>query len=244
MSKTGETIVETEWSYFFDALGMAGSRAEVSISPNEEERRRLALRLNLLSLDALKADIVIQFRSGEATYHVKGKFKAALTQACVVTLEPVKSKLDETFESWFSDPQGPVSFTKLKHEREAAKAYGEMPLLEEKDDPEALVAGKIDLGELVNKLAAFFFLGSFGGRALVFARVRGRHGSKLRAQVGQNTLLVFMELLDLLARSFISVADLCRGRRGQRRCGAALVDLAAACQGGLRNGFGLQGRFS
>lgn len=151
MSKTGETIFETEWSHFFDALGMAGSRAEVSISPNEEERRRLALRLNLISLDALKADIVIQFRSGEATYHVNGRFKAALTQACVVTLEPVKSKLDETFESWFSDPQGPVSFTKLKHEREAAKAYGEMPLLEEKDDPEPLQAGKIDLGELVTQ---------------------------------------------------------------------------------------------
>lgn len=151
MSKAGEIIVETEWSHFFDAAGMDSKRAELSISPNAEERHRLALRLGITSLDDLKADIVVHNRSGDISYQVKGKFKAEITQACVVTLEPIKSTIREEFEAWFADPKGPVSFTKLKHEREAARAHGEVPLLEEKDDPEPLVAGKIDLGELVTQ---------------------------------------------------------------------------------------------
>jgi uncharacterized metal-binding protein YceD (DUF177 family) len=107
--------------------------------------------MNLLSLDRLEARVVIQHRAGDVAYHVKGRLEADVTQACVVTLEPVKDHIEEPFEAWFSDPQGPVSFARLKHERELLKAHGEIPLLEEKDDPEPLTAGKIDLGELVTQ---------------------------------------------------------------------------------------------
>lgn len=151
MSKNSEMVVETEWSHFFDVRTMEKSRVEVSISPNQDEAHRLALRLGLLSLDSLVADILVKHGSNDVAYHVKGKMKADVTQACVVTLEPVKTHIAEEFEAWFADPQGPVSFKKLQHERDMVKAHGEMPILEEKDDPEPMVDGKIDLGEAVTQ---------------------------------------------------------------------------------------------
>lgn len=151
MSKAKNTIAETEWSYFYNADAMNGSREVVKISPNAEEARRLSLRLGLISLDKLEAELVIAHKPGDVAYHITVKYKADLTQACAVTLEPVKTQLEDEFEAWFADPEGPVSFVKLKHERQVQKAQEELPILEEKDDPEAIIDGKIDLGELVTQ---------------------------------------------------------------------------------------------
>lgn len=151
MSKSRIKITETEWSYFFPVKDMQEGRHNLTISPNAEECRRLSLRLGILSIQKLVADLVIVHKAGDVSYHVQGQLKAELTQACAVTLEPVSTCVEEEFEAWFADPEGPVSFSKLKREREIKKGEEEIPVLDEKDDPEPLIEGKIDLGELVTQ---------------------------------------------------------------------------------------------
>lgn len=144
-------IAETEWSYFLDIGEIEGGRHALSISPDDGARKRLAQRLGLVSLDVLKADIVVERRSGEATFHVKGRMEAEVTQSCVVTLEPVADRIRDDFEAWFADPGAAVSIARLRHERQSRSGHGEVPVLSEKDDPEPLSGGKIDLGELVTQ---------------------------------------------------------------------------------------------
>lgn len=144
-------ISETEWSWFFNVMELDGGRHALSISPDEEARKRLAQRLGLVSLDDLKADIVITRRPGEIAYHVEGHMTAGVTQSCIVTLEPVSSRIEDDFDAWFADPEGAVSIARLRRERQSKSGYGEMPILSEQEDPEPIINGKIDLGELVTQ---------------------------------------------------------------------------------------------
>lgn len=61
----------------------------------EEERRAIAKRLGLPSLDRLEAHVVLA-RTGEVI-RAKGRLLAALDQDCVVTGEPVSAHVDEPF---------------------------------------------------------------------------------------------------------------------------------------------------
>lgn len=151
MSKTSKTIVETEWSYFWDSSEYQGGKEKLSLSPSEDEAKRLAQRLDLLALDALKAEIEISRAQGEVAFNVRGVLSAEVTQKCVVSLEPVKSHIEDEFEAWYADPDAAISIAKARHEKLNEKGHGELPILEEHDDPEPLIDGKIDLGELVTQ---------------------------------------------------------------------------------------------
>lgn len=63
----------------------------------EEERVELARELDILSCDSLKAAYEIKPR-GNARYVLEGTLEADVTQACVVTLEPVAARVEEKFE--------------------------------------------------------------------------------------------------------------------------------------------------
>ncbi|MEM7617963.1 MAG: DUF177 domain-containing protein [Pseudomonadota bacterium] len=143
-------ITEQEWSHFFDVddLGKEG-REELTISASEEECKDIARRINVLRIKDISADLVISRSAG--TYHVTGSFTANVTQECVVTLDPIETNLSESVEGWFADKESTVSFAAAKREREGAKSHGEVEILEESDDPEPLIEGIIDLGELVTQ---------------------------------------------------------------------------------------------
>jgi uncharacterized metal-binding protein YceD (DUF177 family) len=70
-----------------------------------------------------------------------------MTQNCVVSLEPFELQLSEEFEGWFADKDNTVSFAAAKKEREVVKPHAEVEILDEKEDPEAIIDGVIDLGE-------------------------------------------------------------------------------------------------
>ncbi len=154
MNDTSINIVETEWSHFWSVDELKSGRTTITISPNEEERGRLAQRLGLISLDKLEAEIAVTHGSGEVTYHLQGHFKAEVTQKCVVTLDPVKSEPEDEFEAWYADPDAAIPLAKARHEKLNEKGHGELPILEERDAPEPLIDGKIDLGELVSQYLA------------------------------------------------------------------------------------------
>jgi uncharacterized metal-binding protein YceD (DUF177 family) len=154
MSETSVNVVETEWSYFWPVDELKADELKLTLSPDADERARLAQRLGLISLDNLKADIVVSRRMGEVAYTVKGYFAADVVQKCVVTLEPVPDHVEDEFEAWYADPDAAVPLAKARHEKLNEKGHGELPVLDERDDPEALIDGKIDLGELVTQYLA------------------------------------------------------------------------------------------
>jgi uncharacterized metal-binding protein YceD (DUF177 family) len=80
---------------------------------------------------------VLQLKRGRGgTVQMHGRFVADVTQACVVTLEPVAAHLEQDFTASFA-PGG------------AADAGEIVVALDDAEPPEEIVDGRIDLGEAV-----------------------------------------------------------------------------------------------
>ncbi len=152
MSKEALENLGNEWSHFIDADDVeAGPGLKLTISPDKTARERLLKRLGILGIEDLKADLSLKREQGNMVLHITGHIKAQLLQKCVVTLETLQTAVDEDFEAWFADPAQAVRLAKAKQEKLAKTGGGEVPVLDESEDPEAIVDGKIDLGELVTQ---------------------------------------------------------------------------------------------
>lgn len=144
-----QPLQEHEWSYYIPSETIDVRKMHITISLPPEVEQRLCQRLNLYSIKALTSDIVLQRNAVNKVIHITGKLTADVEQKCVVTSDPVFEHVKDTFEAWFEEPNQAVSFTKAKRERLNPKDKVEQPLLEEEDDPETVIDGKIDLGELI-----------------------------------------------------------------------------------------------
>ena len=69
----------------------------VTVEATPEERAAIADALDLVAVDSLTAEISLRPWKKEGV-RVTGVVKAAVVQSCIVTLEPVPSTVDETFE--------------------------------------------------------------------------------------------------------------------------------------------------
>ena len=116
-----------------DQIGVQETTRE--IAANASERAKLAERFGLLGLERLTA--VLQLKRGRGgTVQMRGRFVADVTQACVVTLEPVAAHLEQDFTASFA-PGG------------AADAGEIVVALDDAESPDEIVDGRIDLGEAV-----------------------------------------------------------------------------------------------
>jgi uncharacterized metal-binding protein YceD (DUF177 family) len=140
--------VKPEWSYLLDVSELDGPE-NITIEAGEEECAALARRLNIPALQALGADFTISREPGDIAFHVSGMLEARVVQDCVITLEPLEQHIREPVEGWFGDKSKTVSFVQAKKDRQVRKSHAEVEVLEEREDPEALVNGCIDLGEFV-----------------------------------------------------------------------------------------------
>jgi uncharacterized metal-binding protein YceD (DUF177 family) len=68
----------------------------ITVEATAEERAALAEALDLLTLDSLTATVTVRPWRTDGVV-VSGTVRGALTQACVVTLEPVASVVEEEF---------------------------------------------------------------------------------------------------------------------------------------------------
>jgi uncharacterized metal-binding protein YceD (DUF177 family) len=86
-------------------LSEIGSKAvHVKLLANEEQRRALARRFDLLSLDALSANVSVRHEADGIV--AEGALQAELVQACVASGAPVPAELSESFVVRFiADPQ-------------------------------------------------------------------------------------------------------------------------------------------
>ena len=140
-----------EWSHYIFSEDIDRKPLRVNISVSESDISDLCKRLNLHSIKDLQAQIVLTRNPISKVIHIEGALKADLCQYCIVTLEPVSECVEDNFEAWFTEPNEAVSFTKAKRDRMNPQEKSEQPMLEEQDDPEKIVDGKIDLGELVTQ---------------------------------------------------------------------------------------------
>ena len=106
------------------------------IEASAEERAALARVNDLADLALFRANFLIK-KSGKGV-RVVGAIRAEVTQTCVVSMEPFAVTVDEPID---------VKFAPEAAERAKPKTEAEL-LLDEDDDPDPIVDGKIDLGGL------------------------------------------------------------------------------------------------
>lgn len=129
-----------EFSRPIDEDTISDAPREVRIGADETERRRLAGRFRLKAIDHLEAVVTLSRRAG--IVHAEGEVNAAVTQACVVTDEPVPAKVCAPFSVRFAP--------------ELFGASGEEDVELSAEDCETLPieGGRIDLGELAAETLA------------------------------------------------------------------------------------------
>jgi uncharacterized metal-binding protein YceD (DUF177 family) len=108
----------------------------IAIAATPGERAALATRFGLLALDRLEATLRVVKADDSATVRVAGTLAAEVTQACVVTLEPVKTAIEAEMAVAYGGGMSPEE--------------GEIDLSSAGEDPpEPIADGTIDLGEAV-----------------------------------------------------------------------------------------------
>ena len=122
------------------SLSAGGTRLEIEATP--AERERLARRLNVLSVDSLRADLCVFSYNSGIIIKLSGKFVANLVQACVITLEPVKAHIEATVERIYSVEEKADDATEIDVAPDDAE-----PL-------EPLIGGVFDAGEAVTEQLA------------------------------------------------------------------------------------------
>ena len=110
----------------------------LDINADAEERTNLAHRFGLVQLDSLAATISLE-RNVAGDVSLSGQLKAEVVQTCVVSLEPVRSKIEARFARIFS-PAAELG----------AETPDEIFIAPEGDEPpEYLAGGYVDVGEVV-----------------------------------------------------------------------------------------------
>jgi uncharacterized metal-binding protein YceD (DUF177 family) len=102
------------------------------IAANAEERIALARRFDLLALDGLEAEVRLATLAG-GLIRLEADLAAEATQECVVTLAPVKTRLDESFTLLYG----------------AGGEASEVTLDGAAETIEPITGGAIDIGEAV-----------------------------------------------------------------------------------------------
>ena len=113
---------------------------EVDVAADEAERRALAEDFGIRAVHRLGAHYRLRRVTGGV--RVDGTVSAEVEQTCVVTLEPVTGPVSETVELMFSEHAG------------APEEAGDVARMGERDPPEPIVGGRIDLGAVTTEFLA------------------------------------------------------------------------------------------
>lgn len=113
------------------------------VTATPEECRALADRYGILDVEGLEAKVKVRPVGRTDSFKVEGTLTASVVQACVVSLEPVRQSVSETFAVVFA-PEAEEGGG------DGWDGAGELTVdLTAEDPPDPLVDGKIDLGEVV-----------------------------------------------------------------------------------------------
>jgi uncharacterized metal-binding protein YceD (DUF177 family) len=121
------------WTHRAADIGLEG--LAVARQATIAEREALARALDILSCDGVAARYEIAVLSG-GRFSLSGEIEADVTQACVVSLDPVAARISEPFAVELRPPQ------------ETSQPAGEQEVLTG-NDIEPLEGGLIDAGRIV-----------------------------------------------------------------------------------------------
>jgi hypothetical protein len=119
---------------------------DIAISADSETRRALAVADGLAGIDSLDVNFHIA-RRGLAEFNVSGTLRARVTQTCVLSLEPFDTDVVEEIDVDFAPPAVAV-----RAAARAATLLGNPA--RERDPPDAIVDGMIDIGALAAEFLA------------------------------------------------------------------------------------------
>lgn len=114
-----------------DRIGLKEKSYE--IEADQAECAALAKRLGVPAVKSFAATIRLRLTGGGKIVRMGGQIRAKLTQICVVTLEPMKSSVEETFSRLYSV--------------EADDELAEVVIEIDEDVPDPVEDGHIDMGE-------------------------------------------------------------------------------------------------
>lgn len=138
---------DAPFSYLVKVGHISANAVQVRVEADERERAALARLWNVEAVNSLSAELQIA-RWKKDGVRIKGTVSGEIVQSCVVTLEPVVSRLDSELEQIFV-PEG------SKLARIVTDEAGEMVLDPDGPDlPEAFTGDTIDAGALVSEFAA------------------------------------------------------------------------------------------
>jgi hypothetical protein len=144
-------MIAPEWSHKIESGAVRSRPVSVSIRASEQECRDLARRLKVQEIRDLFAEIVLQRQNEGNVISAKGRFGATVVQFCVSTLDPVIQKIEEKIESWFAEEDDVIPLNRVRRERLSGMLDSELPMPDERDDPEQVIDGMIDVAELVTQ---------------------------------------------------------------------------------------------
>lgn len=135
------------FSYPVKVGHISANPVTVTLEANAQELEALAKVWRVDTVKSLKAEMHVA-RWKKDGVRLKGDVRAEIVQSCVVTLEPVESKIDEYFEQIFV-PEG------SKLARIVTNEVSEMVLDPDGPDlPEAFSGDTIDAGAVITEFAA------------------------------------------------------------------------------------------
>lgn len=147
MSGHGNTSDKPPFSYLVKVGHVSHNPIEVHVEADARERKALAELWKVLSVEDLRADLKIR-RWKKDGVKVFGEIHGKVTQACVVTLDPVQSDIDEEIDQIFV-PEG-SSLARIP-----ANDEGEMIIDPDGPDlPETFIGDAVDIGAIVAEFAA------------------------------------------------------------------------------------------
>ena len=147
MKNDNNTSGKPPFSYPVKVGNISANAVTVKVSADDRERKELAEVWQVVEVKSLAAEVYLS-RWKKDGVRVKGRVQAEIVQACVVTLEPVESRIDEEFEQIFV-PEG------SKLARVVANDAAEMVLDPDGPDlPEEFSGDSIDIGEAITEFAA------------------------------------------------------------------------------------------
>jgi uncharacterized metal-binding protein YceD (DUF177 family) len=135
------------FSYAVKVGHVSHNPLEVHVDADDREREALAKLWNVVSLEELAADLKIR-RWKKDGVKVFGEIRGKVTQACIVTLDPVQSEIHEEIDQIFVPEASPLA-------RIPANDEGELIIDPDGPDlPETFSGDTIDIGAIVAEFAA------------------------------------------------------------------------------------------
>ena len=137
------TMPTVEFSRPVPLHSIGDNGTEIRIEADAAERARLSERFGILGLDSLSAELRLTAEEGRTLIRLEGTLVAEVIQACVVTLEPLKSRIE-----------GPLERLYTTAEESEPEPAGEDFDVDAEEPPEPIADKKIDVGEAVSEQLA------------------------------------------------------------------------------------------